>query len=91
MAQSHKVVVDKYMQAGREIIYTDGSSEDHPTVERVGGYRVYFGDTRDTATHIPCEEWQTNNRGKLRAALHAVQYRNKSKHTLICSDSLLVV
>ena len=79
MAESHKVLVDKYRQAGWEIIYTDGSSEDHPTVGRVGGYGVSFGDARDTAKHIPLEERQTNNRGKLRAALHAVQHRNKSK------------
>ena len=91
MAESHKVLVDKYRQAGWEIIYTDGSPEDHPTVGRVGGYGVYFGDARDTATHIPREEPQANNRGELRVALHAVQYRNKSKQTLICSDSLLVV
>ena len=91
MAESHKVLVDRYRQAGWEIIYTAGSSEDHPTVGRVGGYVVYFGDARDTAAHIPCEERQTNNRGELRAALHAVQHRNKSKQTLICSDSLLVV
>ena len=79
MAESHKVLVDKYRQAGWEIIYTDGSSEDHPMVARVGGYGVYFGDSRDTAIHIPREERQTNNRGELRAALHAVQHRNKSK------------
>ena len=83
--------MEKYKQAGWEIIYTDGSSEDHPTVARVGGYGVYFGDARDTATQIPREERQTNNRGELRAALHAVQHRNKSKQTLMYSDSLLVV
>ena len=55
------------------------------------GYGVYFGDARDIATHVPHEERQTNKRGELRAALHAVQHRNKSKQTLICSDSLLVV
>ena len=91
MVESRKVLVDKYRQAGWEIIYTDGSSKDHPTLGRVGGYWLYFGDTRDTATHIPREEWQTNNRGELRAALHAVQHKNKSKRTLICSNSLLVV
>ena len=89
MAASHKVLVHKYNQAGWEIIYTDGSSEDHPTVGWVGGYGVYFGDARDTTRHIPREERQTNNRGERRAALHAVQHR--SKRTLICSDSLLVV
>ena len=90
MADSHKVLVDKYRQAQWEIIYTDGSSKDHPTVERVGGYGVYFGDARDIATHIPREERQRNNQGELKAALHAVQHRLKSKQTLICSDSLLV-
>ena len=91
MAESHKLLVDKYRQAGWEIIYTDGSSEDHPTVGHLEGYGVYFGDTRDTAMHIPCQERQTNNRGELRAALHAVHNMNKSKQTLIYPDSLLVV
>ena len=91
MAESHKVLVDKYKHTGWEIIYTEGSSEDHPTVERVGGYGVYFGDARETAMHIPCDERQTNNRAELRAALHALHNRVKSKQTLIGSDSLLVV
>ena len=33
----------------RHLIYTDGSSEDQPTVGRTGGFGVYFGDSRDTA------------------------------------------
>ena len=32
-----------------------------------------------------------NNRGEIRAALHAIRHRNPEKRTLICSDSQLVV
>ena len=42
-------------------------------VGRVGGYRVYFGDTRDVAEPLPPEEEQTNNMGELRAALTALR------------------
>ena len=41
-------------------------------VGRVGGNRVYFGDTHDVAELLPPEEEQTNNRGELRAALAAL-------------------
>ena len=60
-------------------------------VGRVGGFGVYFGVSHDTAQHIPVREKQTNNRGELRVVLHAVQHRNRSKRTLVCPESLLVV
>ena len=55
----------KYKQQGWTIVYPDGSSENHPVVGRVGGYGVFFGDDRDTATYIPLSEEQTNIRGEL--------------------------
>ena len=57
----------------------------------VGGYGVYFGDQRDMAAPLPTTEKQTNNRGELRAALHAIRLRNPERRTLICSDSQLLV
>ena len=83
--------MEQYRQARWEIIYTDGSSADHPTVGRLGGFGVYFGNSHDTAQYIPAGEKQTNNRDELRAALHAVQHENTSKQTLACLDLLLVV
>ena len=47
---------------------------------RVGGYGVYCGDARDAAVFLPPNEKQTNNRGELRAALHALQHRSPHEH-----------
>ena len=60
-------------------------------MRRVGGYGVFLGDSTDTAKPLPTVERQTNNRGELRAALHAVKHRKHNVLTLICLDSLLVV
>ena len=72
-------------------MYTDGSSELDPEAGRVGGYGVYYGDSRDVAQPLPPSERQTNNRVERRAAVHAARNHRRHKHTLICSDSLLVV
>ena len=69
----------------------DGSLEEHPVGGQVRGYGILFGDSRDRAEPLPTAERQTNNRGELRAALHAVRNRNCNVPTLICSDSLLLV
>ena len=53
--------------------YPDGSSEQHPVAGRMGGYRVHFGDSRDTATFIPLDEEQTNIQGELRALHRALE------------------
>ena len=90
LVQAHNEQVEQYRQAGWDIVYTDGSSELHPEAGRVGGYGVYYGDSRDVAEPLPPSERQTNNRGELRAALHAALHRNRHKHTF-CSDSLLLV
>ena len=91
LCEYYERIIARYAQAGWEIIYTDGSSEVHTSAGQVGGYGVFFGDSRDTAEFIPVHEKQTNNRGELRAALRALQSRTRGKRTLICSDSLLVV
>ena len=52
---------------------------------------VFFGDSRDTAEPLPTTEPQTNNRGELRAALHAVKHCQHNVPTLIYLDSLLPV
>ena len=57
----------------------------------VRGFGVLFGDHRDTAQYIPIDQKQTNNRGGLPAAIHAIRHRAPHKRTLICSHSKLVV
>ena len=91
LCEYYEQIIQRYVEAGWEVIYPDGSSEDHEVVGRVGGYGVSFGDSRDTAEPIPVSEPQTNNRGELRAALRALQARSPDKPVLICPDSLLVV
>ena len=91
MAEAHQKVIDEYVAEGWEAIYPDGSSEVHPEAGIVGGFGVYFGDHRDTAQCIPITQKQTNNRGELLAAIHAIRHRTQHKRTLICSDSKLVV
>ena len=91
MAEAHQKVIDEYVAEGWEAIYPDGSSEVHPEAGMVGGFGVYFGDHRDTAQCIPITQKQTNNRGELLAAIHAIRHRTPHKRTLICSDSKLVV
>ena len=91
MAEAHQKVIDEYVTEGWEAIYPDGSSEVHPEAGMVGGFGVYFGDHRDTAQCIPITQKQTNNRGELLAAIHAICHRTPHKCTLICSDSKLVV
>ena len=91
MAEARQKVIDEYVGEGWEAIYPDGSSEVHPEAAMVGGFGVYFGDHRDTAQCIPITEKQTNNRGELLAAIHAIRHRTPHKRTLICSDSKLVV
>ena len=91
MAEAHQKVIDEYVAEGWEAIYPDGSSEVHPEAGMVGGFGVYFGDHRDTAQCIPITQKQTNNRGELLAAIHAIRHRTQHKRTLICSDSKLVV
>ena len=54
-------------------MYPDGSSVNHPTMGRVGGYGVFFGDERDVAEPPPLDEEHTNNRVELRAVLVALQ------------------
>ena len=58
-----EAVIERYQKEGWDIILPDGSSEVHPTVGRVGGYGVFFGDARDVAEPLPPGEEQTNNRG----------------------------
>ena len=41
--------IDKYLWEGWEVIYANGSVEDHREVGRSGGYGVYLGDSRDAA------------------------------------------
>ena len=91
MAEAHQKVIDEYVAEGWKAIYPDGSSEVHPEAGMVGGFGVYFGDHRDTAQCIPISQKQTNNRGELLAAIHAICHRTPHKRTLICSDSKLVV
>ena len=80
-------VIARYEQENREIIYPDGSSELHPAARRVGGYGVFFGDSRDVAEPLPMAEEQTNNRGELRATLAALQGHRPGTRSLICPDS----
>ena len=75
MAEAHQKVIDEYVAEGWEAIYPDGSSEVHPEAGMVGGFGVYFGDHRDTAQCIPTNQKQTNNRGELLAAIHAIRHR----------------
>ena len=91
MAAAAQRVIDDYIQGGWEVAYTDGSSDTHPQAGMVGGHGVYFGDLRDMAALLPTKEKQTNDRGELRAALHAIRVRNPQRRTLMCSDSPLVV
>ena len=83
--------VPLYKQQGWTIVYPDGSSEDHPVVGRVGGYAVYFGDNRDTATYVPPDEEQTNIWGELRASLRALEGCKPDEHILVCPDCQLMV
>ena len=57
----------------------------------MGGCGVYFGDHRDTAQCIPITQKQTNNKGELLTAIHAIRHRTPHKRTLICCDSKLVI
>ena len=91
LAAQYEATIQTYREQGWDIIYPDGSSEKHPEVGWVGGYRVFFGDHRDTAEYIPLGEEQTNNRGELRAALRSLQGHREGHQSLICPDSLLVV
>ena len=72
-------------------MYLDGSSENYPTVGRVGGHGVFFGDERDLAEPLAPDEEQTNNRRELRAALVALQRHVRGTMSLICPDSTYVV
>ena len=62
-----------------------------PLSGAVGGYRVFFGDNRDTPEFIPVHERQSNNRSELRAVLRALRRKTAGKQMLIYADSLLVV
>ena len=91
LAAQYEATIQTYREQGWDIIYPGGSSEKHPEVGWVGGYRVFFGDHRDTAEYIPLGEEQTNNRVELRAALRSLQGHKDRHQSLICPDSLLVV
>ena len=52
---------------------------------------MFFGDARDTATHIPLNEEQTNIRGELRASLRALEGSRPGEHMLVCPDCLQIV
>ena len=91
MAPVAQRVIDEYLQGGWEVAYIDGSSETNPQVGMVGWYGVYCKDHRDTVAPLPIAEQQTNDRGELRVALHAIRSRNQTRRTLICSNSQMVV
>ena len=57
----------------------------------MGRYGVHVGDECDTSEYIPINELQTDNRGKLRAALYALQGRVRGTQILVCPDSTYVV
>ena len=82
MAAAHQKIIDEYVAQGWEAIYPDGSSETHPEACMVGGFGVFFGDHRDTTQCIPVHQKQTNNRGELLAAIHAIRHRTAHKRTL---------
>ena len=66
-------IIAQYEQENWEIIYPHGSSELHPAAGRVGGYGVFFGDSKDVAEPLLVDEGQTNNRGELRTTRAALQ------------------
>ena len=57
----------------------------------MGGYGVFFGDSRPVAEPLPVDEEQTNNRGELCATLAVLQGHRRGSHPLICPDSTYVV
>ena len=91
MRDYFEYIVARYEREGWAIIYPGGSSEQHPVVGRVGGFGVFFGDSRDVAEPLPPSEEQTNNRGELRAAIRAMQGHVRGTQSLICPDSAYVV
>ena len=91
MAAAQQKIIDEYVAQAWEATYADGSSETHPKAGMVGGFGVFIGEHQDTAQCIPIHQKQTNNRGELLVAIHAIRHRTPHKRTLICSDPKKVV
>ena len=84
--------IQEYMSQGFTPVYTDGASQPpRGLLPRVGGYGVFFGDGSGFSSPIPQSEPQTNNRGELRGALHALQTTPHDTKLLLISDSKYVV
>ena len=81
----------RYKKENWIVIYRAEFSELHPAVATVGGYGVYFGDSRDVAEPLPTEEVQTNNFAEFRAALAALGGHIRGTRSLNCPDSTYVV
>lgn len=61
--------------ADRQVVYVDGACPSNGKAGARAGYGGYYGngDQRNFSRRVPPEENQTNNRGEMRAVLHAIQ------------------
>ncbi|KAG5485866.1 hypothetical protein CUR178_07459 [Leishmania enriettii] len=58
-----------------EVVYVDGACSHNGTSQARAGYGGYYGsmsDPRNFSCPVPLTESQTNNRGELRAVIHAI-------------------
>ncbi|KAG5486689.1 hypothetical protein LSCM1_07942 [Leishmania martiniquensis] len=58
-----------------EVVYVDGACSHNGTTQARAGYGGYYGspsDPRNFSCPVPLTEPQTNNRGELRAVIHAI-------------------
>ncbi|EPY30177.1 ribonuclease HI [Strigomonas culicis] len=58
-----------------QVVYVDGACPNNGKAGAQAGYGGYYGDgdPRNFSRRLPPEEQQTNNRGEMRAVLHAIQ------------------
>ena len=81
LCEYYEHLIERDVQAGWEVIFPNGSSENYPVAGQVGGYGVLLGDHRDVAEFIPVIWRQSNSRGELRAAVRALQGKTIEKQT----------
>ena len=69
------------------LIFTDGSSEKHPTVGDIAVYGVYSECGITISAHV--DQRQTNNTVELLSSIKALQATDAT-HVAICTDSSYV-
>ena len=78
--------LDQISAGGFVLIFTDGSSEKHPTVGDIAGYGVYSECGIRVSAYVPIDQRQTNRTAELLSSIKALQATDDTD-AAICIDS----